>query len=73
MEQEITLTLARFDAEALIKSLRRRTERLCDIKQELCEPDEFERELAAYFEEENEVIERIITVLDSALSDHRAG
>lgn len=68
MEQKITLSLARVDAEMLMKSLRRRTERLCDIKQELCEPDEFEREVAAYLEQENEVIERIIGVLDSALS-----
>jgi hypothetical protein len=68
MEQKITLSLARVDAEMLIKSLRRRTERLCDIKQELCEPDEFEQEVAAYLEQENEVIERIIGVLDKALS-----
>jgi hypothetical protein len=68
MEQKITLTLARADAETLLSSLRRRKERLCDIKQELCEPDEFEQEVAAYFEREDKVVERIITVLDSTLS-----
>jgi DNA-directed RNA polymerase specialized sigma54-like protein len=45
MEQKITLTLARADAEGLVKSLRRRKQRLCDIKQEICEPeDDFELE-----------------------------
>jgi hypothetical protein len=67
MEENITLTLNRVDAEMLVKSLRRRNERLCDIRKELCEPDEFEQELAAYFEQENKVIERIISDLHSAL------
>jgi hypothetical protein len=67
MEENITLTLNRVDAEMLVKSLQRRNERLCDIRKELCEPDEFEQELAAYFEQENKVIERIISDLHSAL------
>ena len=36
MEQKITLTLKRVDAEALIKCLQHRQERLCDIKREIC-------------------------------------
>ncbi len=67
MEQSITLTLARVDAEMLVRSLQRRNERLCDIRQELCEPDEFEQELSAYIEQENELVERIIATLHSAL------
>jgi hypothetical protein len=68
MEQKITLTLARADAEGLVKSLRRRKQRLCDIKQEICEPeDDFELEELGYFEQEDEVVERILTALHVAL------
>ena len=68
MEQKITLTLARSDAEGLVKSLRRRKQRLCDIKQEICEPeDDFEREELGYFEQEDEVVERVLTALHVAL------
>lgn len=70
MEQTIVLTLARGDAEALVDSLRRRSERLCDIKKELCEPEpgeEFDREESAYFEKENEVVERVLTALHAVL------
>jgi len=37
MEKKITFTLKRVDADALVKCLQRRHERLCDIKQEICE------------------------------------
>lgn len=67
MEQKITLTLNRADAEMLVTCLRRRGERLCHIRQELCEPDEFEREELAFFEQESEVVERVLRQLDSAL------
>jgi hypothetical protein len=68
MEQKITLTLARADAEGLVKSLRHRKQRLCDIKQEICEPeDDFEREELGYFEQEDEVVERVLTALHVAL------
>lgn len=70
MEQTIVLTLARSDAEALVNSLRRRGERLCDIRKELCEPDaadNFEREELAYFDQENALVERILTDLDALL------
>jgi hypothetical protein len=70
MEQEITLKLSQADAEILLRSLRHRSERLCDIRRELCEPepcDELEREEAAFFEEENAVVERAISVLGAAL------
>ncbi|MBG0811710.1 hypothetical protein IY145_20365 [Methylosinus sp. H3A] len=72
MEPKIVLTLARSDAEALVVSLRRRFERLCDIRKELCEPDEFdelEREERAYFDAENALVERIIGVLAQALEE----
>jgi hypothetical protein len=71
MEQAIVLTLTRSDAQALVGSLRRRAERLCDIRRELCEPeegDELERQERAYFEEETAVIERILAALDAVLA-----
>jgi hypothetical protein len=69
MEQTVVLTLARSDAETLVSSLRRRGERLCDIRRELCEPEpeEFEREELAYFEQESQTIERILALLQSVL------
>jgi hypothetical protein len=71
MEQTIVLTLARSDAEALVGSLRRRSERLCDIRRELCEQgeaDELERQERAYFEEENDVVERVLAALNAVLA-----
>lgn len=71
MEQTIVLTLPRSDAEALVGSLRRRAERLCDIRRELCQPDEadaLEREERAYFEEESVVVDRVLTALSAALA-----
>jgi hypothetical protein len=76
MEQTIVLTLARSDAEALMSSLRRRSERLCDIRRELCEPDEadaLEREERAYIEEENAVVERVLMALNAVLSVPASG
>jgi hypothetical protein len=70
MEQDVTFTLKRADAEILLRSLRRRSERLCDIRQEICDPepcDELEREEAAFFEEENAVVERAIVELSKIL------
>jgi hypothetical protein len=70
MEKEITLKLDRADAEILLRSLRHRSERLCDIRRELCEPepcDELEREEATFFEEENAVVERAISALRAVL------
>ena len=67
MEQQVTLTLDRADAEILVKSLEHRKERLCDIKQELCEPDPFEQELADYCEQEEAVIGRVMTALRALL------
>lgn len=74
MEPNIMLTLARSDAEALVGSLRRRFERLCDIRKEICEPDEFdelEREERAYFDAENALVERIIGELTRALRQNK--
>jgi hypothetical protein len=74
MQPNIVLTLARRDAEALVGSLRRRFERLCDIRKELCEPDEFdelEREERAYFDAENALVERVIVELTRALGEDR--
>ncbi|MBY6240150.1 hypothetical protein [Methylosinus sp. Sm6] len=71
MEQTVVLTLARSDVEALVGTLRRRAERLCDIRRELCEPDgadELERQERAYFEQESAAVERILAALDSVLS-----
>jgi hypothetical protein len=70
MEHKITLALAHADVEGLVKSLQRRKQRLCDIKQEICEPeDDFEREELGYFEQEDEVVERVLTALYVALVD----
>lgn len=68
MEQTVVLTLARADAETLVECLRRRDERLCDIRREICEPEAFEREEMAYFEREHEVVERIMTALRATLN-----
>jgi hypothetical protein len=68
MEQDITLTLTLGDAEMLVQTLMRRRQRLCDIRQEICEPDEFEQEEAAFFEQEEEVVGRILAALRSALA-----
>lgn len=71
MEHTIVLTLPRSDAEALVNSLRRRAERLCDIRRELCQPDEadaLEREERVYFEEESVVVDRVLTALSAALA-----
>jgi hypothetical protein len=71
MDQTITLSLARSDAETLVGALRRRAERLCDIRRELCEPDEadeLERQERAFFEAESAVVERVLAALDGALS-----
>lgn len=76
MEQTIVLTLARSDAEALVNSLRRRGERLCDIRKELCGPEpgeEFDREELAYFEQEHEVVERVLTALHAVLKTPAEG
>ncbi|WP_159732306.1 hypothetical protein [Methylosinus sp. Ce-a6] len=70
MQSTITLELARGDAAALVGSLRRRSERLCDIRRELCAPDEFdelEREERAYFDAEYALVERVIGLLSRAL------
>lgn len=71
MGETIVLALARSDAEALVGSLRRRAERLCDIRRELCEPEEadaLEREERAYFEAENAAVERVLAALDAVLT-----
>jgi hypothetical protein len=71
MEQTVVLTLARRDAERLVGSLRRRSERLCDIRRELCEADEgdeLERQERAFFEEESAVVERVLAALDAILA-----
>jgi len=71
MAQEITLTLKRVDAEALVKSLQHRKQKLCDIRRELCKPepsDELEREELAYFEEEDAVVERVMLALRAVLA-----
>ena len=71
MAQEITFTLKRVDAEALVKSLQHRKQKLCDIRRELCksEPsDELEREELAYFEEEDAVVERVMLALRAVLA-----
>ena len=70
MEGKITLALDRADVELLIKSLQCRKERLCDIRQELCDPDpadELEREELAYFEQQEAALQRIIAELRATL------
>lgn len=68
MEQTVVLAIARSDAETLVESLRRRGERLCDIRREICEPEPFEQEEMAYFERENEVVDRVVAALQAALT-----
>lgn len=76
MEQTVVLTLARSDAEALVSSLRRRGETLSDIKKELCEgedpSEEFDREELAFFEQENQAVERVLMALRAVL-ERQAG
>jgi hypothetical protein len=70
MEQEVTLKLNRADAAMLLRCLRHRNERLCDIRRELCGPepcDELERQEAAFFEEESAVVERALVMLGKML------
>ena len=76
MEQKITLTLKRVDAEALIKCLQHRQERLCDIKREICPAETaepFEYEQCGYFEQEEEVVGRVLEVLRVGLETNQAG
>jgi hypothetical protein len=40
MEPASNLSLERADAELLLASLEHRKERLCDIRQEICPPDD---------------------------------
>ena len=66
MEQEIKLTLKRVDAEVLVKSLEHRKQRLCDIRREICPPEHvepYEQEECAYFEQEDQVVERVLEAL----------
>jgi hypothetical protein len=70
MKSAVTMTLDRADAEILERSLHRRKERLCDIKQEICSPENeepYEQEECAYFEREDEVVGRILEALRVAL------
>ena len=76
MEQKITLTLKCVDAEALIKCLQHRQERLCDIKRDICPAetaDPFEHEQCGYFEQEDEVVGRVLDVLRVGLETNQAG
>jgi len=70
MARAVALTLDRTDAEVLERSLLHREERLCDIKREICPPenvDPYEQEQCAYFTQEDEVIGRILNALRRAL------
>ena len=76
MEQKITLTLSRVDADALVKCLQRRHERLCDIKREICPPENagpYEQEECVYFEQEDEVVGRVLDALRVGLDTNQAG
>jgi hypothetical protein len=75
MEQIITLTLKRADAEELIKCLQHRQERLCDIKREICPAetaDPYEHEQCGYFEREDEVVGRVLEALRVGLETNQA-
>ena len=70
MDQAVKLMLDRVDAEILVKSLQRRKERLCDIRQEICSPvdaDPYDQEECAFFSKEDEVVERVLAALRVAL------
>jgi hypothetical protein len=70
MTGAVTMTLDRADAEILARSLHHRKERLCDIRQEICLPENaepYEQEECAYFEQEDEVVGRILEALRVAL------
>ena len=70
MDQAVKLMLDRVDAEILMKSLQRRKERLCDIRQEICPPedaDPYDQEQCAFFSKEDEVVERVLAALRLAL------
>ena len=70
MSRAVTLTLDRGDAEILVKSLQRRKERLCDIRREVCPPDDaepYEQEECAYFTQEEEVVGRVTEALRAVL------
>jgi len=70
MDQAVKLMLERVDAEILVKSLQRRKERLCDIRQEICSPedtDPYDQEQCTFFSKEDEVVERVLAALRVAL------
>lgn len=70
MDQAVKLMLDRGDAEILLRSLQRRKERLCDIRQEICPPenaDPYDQEQCAYFSKEDDVVGRIVEALSAAL------
>ena len=74
MEQKITLTLKRVDAEALIECLQHRQERLCDIKREIWSAetaDPYEHEQCGYFEREDEVVGRVLEALRVGLETNQ--
>jgi hypothetical protein len=76
MEQEIKLTLKRVDAEVLVKSLEHRKQRLCDIRREICPPEHvepYEQEECAYFEQEDQVVERVLEALRIGLETNQGG
>lgn len=75
MTRAVTMTLDRADAEILARSLQHRKERLCDIRQEICSPENeepYEQEECTYFEQEDEVVGRILEALRVALQTTRA-
>ena len=75
MEQKITVTLKRVDAEELIKCLQQRQEGLCDIKREICPAetaDPYEHEQCGYFEREDEVVGRVLEALRVGLETNQA-
>ena len=70
MDQAVKLMLDRVDAEILMKSLQRRKERLCDIRQEICPPedaDPYDQEQCSFFSKEDDVVERVLAALRVAL------
>ena len=75
MDQAVKLMLERVDAEILVKSLQRRKERLCDIRQEICSPedaDPYDQEQCTFFSKEDEVVERVLAALRVALETSTA-
>ncbi|HXY59742.1 MAG TPA: hypothetical protein VEH76_14315 [Methylocystis sp.] len=76
MGDAVKLTLDRADAEVLLRSLERRKERLCDIRQEICPPETaepYDQEQCAYFEQEDAVVGRVLEALRFALEASVAG